>query len=145
MITVANCVPSALLTAASVAFAVPVSAETLFKIITIKDEIVVGLNDAELKDLGGDAGIIAKAIASKGSLSLWQYAVTQKDGERMMSPHQKIGVLANASLGSSLTSSGSKCCRTSERALSRLQLDGQHLRRSALSAILIRTTTPRPA
>ena len=114
MTTVANFIASALLTGASVALAAPVSAETLFKIITIKDEIVVGLNDAELRDFGGDAGGIAKAIASKGSLSLWQYAVTQKDGERMVAPQQKIGVLANASLGSSLTSNRSKCCRTSE-------------------------------
>ncbi len=98
MTTVAHRIASALLTAASLACAAPVSAETLFKIITVRDEIVVGLNDAELKDLGGDAGGIAKAIASKGSLSLWQYAVTQKDGERMVAPHQKIGVLANASL-----------------------------------------------
>jgi len=75
------------------------SAETLFKIITVKDEITVGLNDAELKDLGGDAGGIAKAIAAKGSLSVWQYAVQQgKDGERQVGPRQKIGVLANASL-----------------------------------------------
>jgi hypothetical protein len=74
------------------------SAETLFKIVTVKDEIVVGLNDAELKDLGGDAGGIAKAIAAKGSLTLWQYAVTQKDGERAVAPHAKIGVLAASSL-----------------------------------------------
>ena len=74
------------------------SAETLFKIVTVKDEIVVGLNEAELKDLGGDAGGIAKAIAAKGSLTLWQYAVTQKDGERMVAPRAKIGVLAASSL-----------------------------------------------
>jgi hypothetical protein len=76
----------------------PAGAETLFKIVTVKDDIVVGLNDAELKELGGDAGAIAKAIAAKGSLALWQYAVTQKDGERMVAPRAKIGVLANASL-----------------------------------------------
>lgn len=75
------------------------SAETLFKIVTVKDEIVVGLNDAELKEFGGDAGGIAKAIASKGSLTLWQYAVTQgKDGERQMAPRAKVGLLANSSL-----------------------------------------------
>lgn len=74
-------------------------AEMLFKIVTVKDEIVVGLNDAELKELGGDAGGIAKAIAAKGSLSVWQYAVRQgKDGERQMAPLQKVGVLANSSL-----------------------------------------------
>lgn len=77
----------------------PASAETLFKVITTQDEIVIGLNDAELKEFGGDAGGIAKALAAKGSLSVWQYAVQQgKDGERQVAPRQKIGVLANASL-----------------------------------------------
>ena len=86
------------LAAGALACAAPASAETLFKIVTVKDEIVVGLNDAELKDLGGDAGGIARAIAAKGTLTLWQYAVTQKDGERMVAPRAKVGLLANASL-----------------------------------------------
>ena len=86
------------LAAGLLACAAPASAETLFKIVTVKDEIVVGLSDAELKDLGGDAGGIAKVIAAKGTLTLWQYAVTQKDGERMVAPRAKIGLLANASL-----------------------------------------------
>jgi hypothetical protein len=98
MTTVANGFVFVLASAVSLAVAGPVSAETLFKIVTVKDEIVVGLNDAELTELGGDAGGIAKAIAAKGSLSLWQYAVTQKDGDRMVAPRQKIGVFANASL-----------------------------------------------
>jgi hypothetical protein len=96
--TVADRIVSAALVVAGLALAGPASAETLFKIVTSKDDIVIGLNDAELNELGGDAGAIAKAIAAKGSLSLWQYAVTQKDGERMVAPLQKIGVLANASL-----------------------------------------------
>ena len=89
----------AALAAAFVALAaLPASAETLFKIVTVKDDITVGLNDAELKEYGGDAGGIAKAIAAKGSLTLWQYAVTQKGGERMVAPRAKIGVLAATSL-----------------------------------------------
>jgi hypothetical protein len=97
--TKAQCLAGAALSAAFVALAaMPASAETLFKIVTVKDEIVVGLNDAELKDLGGDAGGIAKAIAAKGSLTLWQYAVGQKDGERFVAPHAKVGVLASSSL-----------------------------------------------
>jgi hypothetical protein len=77
----------------------PASAETLFKIVTVKDEITVGLNDTELKDYGGDAGGLARAIASKGSLTLWQYAVTQqKDGERVVAPRAKVGILASQSL-----------------------------------------------
>jgi hypothetical protein len=78
--------------------AAPASAETLFKIVTVKDDITVGLNDAELKGLGGDAGGIAKEIAAKGSLTLWQYAVSNKDGENVVAPRAKIGVLANSSL-----------------------------------------------
>ena len=74
-------------------------AEMLFKIVTVKDEIVVGLNDAELKAMGGDAAGIAKELASKGTISLWQYAVKQaQDGERQMAPVQKVGLLANSSL-----------------------------------------------
>ena len=98
MIKIASCHAAALAAGFIVLATLPASAETLFKIITVKDDVVVGLNDAELKEFGGDAGGIAKAIASKGSLTLWQYAVTQKDGERMVAPHAKIGVLANSSL-----------------------------------------------
>ncbi len=86
----------------SCAFLAPACAETLFKIVTVKDEIVVGLSDAELKELGGDAGAIAiaKAIAAKGSLTLWQYSVRRgPDGTTMeIAPRAKIGVMANASL-----------------------------------------------
>ncbi len=92
-----KCVAGAVL-AGVLLSALPASAETLFKIVTVKDEVIVGLNDAELKELGGDAGAIAKAIAAKGSLTLWQYAVTQKDGDRFVAPRAKIGVLANTSL-----------------------------------------------
>jgi hypothetical protein len=74
-------------------------AETLFKIVTVKDDVIVGLNDAELAELGGDAGGIAKAIASRGSLSVWQYGQKHAaDGERQMAPVARIGVLANSSL-----------------------------------------------
>jgi hypothetical protein len=80
-------------------FNFPSRAETLFKIVTVKDEIIVGLSDSELKEYGGDAGGIAAAIAARGSLTLWQYAVRQdKSGEREVAPRQKIGVLANSSL-----------------------------------------------
>ncbi len=97
--TKAQRVASLALPAVLIAFAAaPASAETLFKIVTVKDDITVGLNDAELKELGGDAGGIAKAIAAKGSLTLWQYAVSRKDGDAVVAPLAKIGVLANSSL-----------------------------------------------
>jgi hypothetical protein len=99
MIRSARLLAGLTIAASSALSALPASAETLFKIVTVKDDIVIGLNDAELKEFGGDAGGIAKAIAVKGSLTLWQYAVQQgKDGEREVAPRAKIGVLANASL-----------------------------------------------
>ena len=53
----------------------------------------------ELAELGGDAGGIAKAIAAKGALTLWQYGQKHAaNGERQMAPVSKIGVLANNSL-----------------------------------------------
>jgi hypothetical protein len=74
-------------------------AETLFRIVTVKDAVIVGVNDAELAELGGDAGGIAKAIAAKGALTFWQYGQKHAaDGERQMAPVAKIGVLANNSL-----------------------------------------------
>jgi hypothetical protein len=78
----------------------PAASETLFKIVTVKDEIVVGLNEAELAAIGGnDAGALARAIAAKGSLTLWQYAVKRApDGALQQAPLRKIGVLANSSL-----------------------------------------------
>lgn len=78
--------------------AAPGRAETLFKIVTVKDEIVVGLNAVELKEYGGDAAGLAKAIAANGALTLWLYGVGQKDGARFVGPRAKIGVLANGSL-----------------------------------------------
>ena len=81
------------------AAALPAQAETLFKIITVKDEIVIGVNDTELRHMGGDAGGIAKAIAANGSISLWQYAVTRdKDGSQVVAPRAKVGILAASSL-----------------------------------------------
>ena len=75
------------------------SAETLFKVITTQDEIIIGLNDTELKEFGGDAGGVAKVLAAKGSLSVWQYGVQRgKDGQNEVGPRQKVGVMANASL-----------------------------------------------
>ena len=72
----------------------------LFKVITIKDEIVIGLNDAELTQIGGnDAGAVAKALAAKGEMTAWQYAVKHgTNGDLQQAPLRQVGLLANASL-----------------------------------------------
>jgi hypothetical protein len=89
----------ALVTTACVAWAQD-KTTALFKIITVKDEIVVGLNADELAGLGGqDAGAVAKALATKGELTVWQYAVRHApNGELEQAPLRKIGLLANTSL-----------------------------------------------
>ena len=73
---------------------------TLFKIITVKDEIVIGLNADELGQIGGkDAGAVAKALAAKGQLTAWQYAVKKAaNGDLQQAPLRQVGLLANSSL-----------------------------------------------
>jgi hypothetical protein len=72
----------------------------LFKVITVKDEIIIGLSTDELKALGGpDASAVAHALAQKGDLTVWQYNVHRgPNGELQQAPTAKIGLLANSSL-----------------------------------------------
>ena len=49
---------------------------SLFKVITAKDEIVIGITEDELAQMEGkNAGGIARMLVAKGSMSVWQYAV----------------------------------------------------------------------
>jgi hypothetical protein len=75
-------------------------AASQFKIVTVKDEIVIGLDAAELAKLGGsDAGAVARALKSAGTLTAWQYAVKKAaNGDLQPAPLRKIGVIANDSL-----------------------------------------------
>jgi hypothetical protein len=75
-------------------------AMNLFKIITVKDEIVIGLTTDELSKLGGqDAGAVAKALVSKGEMTVWQYAVRKNaHGELEQAPLRQVGLLANGSV-----------------------------------------------
>jgi hypothetical protein len=75
-------------------------AMNLFKIVTVKDEIVIGLTPDELGKLGGqDAGAVAKALVSKGEMTVWQYAVRQNaTGDLEQAPLRQVGLLANSAL-----------------------------------------------
>ena len=70
------------------------------KIVTSKDEIVIGVTDAELAQVDGkNAGGIAKMLVAKGSMSVWQYAVHKSaSGDLEQAPLRKIGLIANDSL-----------------------------------------------
>jgi len=73
---------------------------SLFKIVSVKDEVTIGLSPEELSGLGGnDAGAVAKALAAKGTLSVWQYAVRKAaNGDLEQAPLRKIGLIAHDSL-----------------------------------------------
>jgi hypothetical protein len=73
---------------------------TLFKVITVKDGIVIGLTADELKALGGsDAGAVAHAPAQKVDITVWQYNVHRgANGEMQQAPTQRVGLIANAPL-----------------------------------------------
>jgi len=72
----------------------------LFNVVTVKDEIIIGLSADELKALGGsDASAVAHALAQKGDLTVWQYNVHRgPNGELQQAPTARIGLLANSSL-----------------------------------------------
>lgn len=92
------------LTAALILPTAPAGAEdartSLFKVVTVKDEIVIGLSADELKALGGtDASAVAHALAQKGDMAVWQYNVHRgANGELQQAPTAKIGLIANSSL-----------------------------------------------
>jgi hypothetical protein len=72
----------------------------LFKVVTEKDEVVIGLTGEELGGLAGqDAGAVAAELAAKGEMTVWQYAVRKaENGDLVEAPLQRIGLLANGSL-----------------------------------------------
>ena len=73
---------------------------SLFKVITQKDEIVIGMSDDDLAQVDGkNAGGIAKMLVAKGSMSAWQYAVRKSaGGDLEQAPLHKIGLIARDSL-----------------------------------------------
>jgi hypothetical protein len=73
---------------------------SLFKVVTAKDEIVIGLTEDELgKFEGKNAGGIAKALKADGTLSVWRYAVRKAGtGDLEQAPAGKIGLIATDSL-----------------------------------------------
>jgi hypothetical protein len=70
---------------------------SLFKVITSKDEIVIGLPDDQLAEMeGNNAGGFAKTLVAKGSMSVWQYAVRKAPtGDLEQAPLHKNGLISN--------------------------------------------------
>ena len=73
---------------------------SLFKVITARDEIVIGISEGDLAQIEGqNAGGVAKMLVAKGSMSAWQYAVRKSaGGDLEQAPLHKIGLIASDSL-----------------------------------------------
>ena len=91
---------AAILLAATTSSVAQDAGTVLFKVITVKDEVVIGLSAAELDQLGGrDAGVIARSLVAKGTLPVWQYAVKKSSGgDLKQAPLRKVGLIAHESL-----------------------------------------------
>jgi len=73
---------------------------SLFKVITARDEIVIGISEGDLAQMEGqNAGGVARMLVAKGSMSAWQYAVRKSaGGDLEQAPLHKIGLIATDSL-----------------------------------------------
>ncbi len=73
----------------------------LFKIITAKDEIVVGLTDDELRSFGPAADLdnLAQHLADAGQITVWQYSVKHGgDGALVQAPLRRVAVFKSDTL-----------------------------------------------
>jgi hypothetical protein len=88
-----------LVSASAWALAVPaqgIANVKLFKIVSPRDEIVVGVDAEQLGGSTPDVQRLAAALADKGQLTLWQYA-SQKDanGALVQAPLRQVAVFKN--------------------------------------------------
>jgi hypothetical protein len=73
----------------------------LYKVISQRDEVEIGLTAAELKALGAGPEIeaLAKKLVEAGQITVWQYAVQRTaDGGTAHMPVKKIAILRNDTL-----------------------------------------------
>lgn len=69
----------------------------LFKVVSPRDEIFIGLTAQELAALQGasPAEAMAKKIAADGQMTVWQYSVRRGDGGALvMAPLARISLMA---------------------------------------------------
>jgi|SRR3954465_13108386 len=80
--------------------ALATSKVSLFKIITAKDEIVIGIDDDQLATFEEkNAGGVARHIARNGTLTAWQYAVRKAEaGALEQAPLRQVGLMSAEAL-----------------------------------------------
>ena len=70
----------------------------LFKVITQREETVIGIKEEELRSFGpaGDLENLALRLGTAGNLVVWQYAPRKaSDGQLQQAPAQRIAVFAS--------------------------------------------------
>jgi hypothetical protein len=82
----------------------PASAEDqvkLFKIVSPKDDVVIGMTSGELAKLGTgpELDALARHLAQDGQMTVWQYAVRKDSGGNLQqAPLKRIAVFRNDTL-----------------------------------------------
>lgn len=73
---------------------------SLFKVISARDEIVIGMTDGQMAQLEArNAGGVAKRLVSEGTMTVWQYAVRKAEaGALEQAPLRQVGLLSNDAL-----------------------------------------------
>jgi hypothetical protein len=73
----------------------------LFKVISQKDEVVIGLTTGELRTFGQlpDLDNLAQRLATSGEMTVWQYAVRKdQSGTLQQAPLRRIAIFRNDTL-----------------------------------------------
>jgi hypothetical protein len=68
----------------------------LFKIVTARDEIVIGFSPEQLAALGGDDVDTVGRALSRGALTAWQFAVRRRAGGTLeQAPLRQVSILGH--------------------------------------------------
>jgi|SRR5580704_12241937 hypothetical protein len=73
----------------------------LFKVITAKDDVTIGLTIGELQALGAGPELdnLAKHLATDGQMTVWQYAVRKSSsGDLQQAPLKRIAIFKTDTL-----------------------------------------------
>lgn len=73
----------------------------LYRLVTMRGDVLVGLTQRELASLGGGPEVerIARRIAQAGQLTAWRYSVTRApDGSTRLATRERVAVLRQDAL-----------------------------------------------
>jgi hypothetical protein len=73
----------------------------LFRVISPKDDVTIGVTATELQGLAGGSDVekLARHLVADGQMTVWQYAVRHaKDGSLEQGPLRQVSILKNDTL-----------------------------------------------